>query len=194
MKNEWKHYVSEAFEAMITSSDTRELGKLLAIPNEYMQRDWINHNTNLTVHRRENAEECDGNQSGYDLLSESGLTINSKFRSKTIHLENTRRVSQKNIGSASRSGHVAYSLGECDIYCFTRPHYNYRHTDMSELVAIPEVALEDPKNPGYLVRSVPMKILRKWEGKTKEVLETADHQKRQTGTLLLESFSELCGE
>jgi|21_taG_2_1085346.scaffolds.fasta_scaffold16588_3 hypothetical protein len=194
MKNQWKHYVSEAFEAMITSSDTRELGKLLAIPNEYMQRDWINHYTDITVHRRENAEECDGNQSGYDLLSDGGLTINSKFRSKTIHLENTRRVSKKNIGSASRSGHVAYSLGECDVYCFTRPHSNYRQTDMCELVAIPEVALEDPKNPGYLVRSVPLRTLRKWEGKTKEVLESAEKQKREKGRLLLESFNEFCSE
>ena len=194
MVNNWSYYVDIAFDTMIDSADTRELGKLLAIPNEYMQRDWINQNTSLVVHRRENAEECDGNQSGYDLLSDGGLTINSKFRSKTIHLENTRRVSQKNIGNASRSGHVAYSLGECDVYCFTRPHSDYRNTHAAELVAIPEVALEDPKNPGYLVRSVGKRVLNKWAGKTVQVLEIAEQQKRNHKRVLLEGFDELIAE
>ena len=80
------------------------------------------------------------------------------------------------------------------MYCFTRPHSDYRNTHAAELVAIPEVALEDPKNPGYLVRSVGKRVLNKWAGKTVQVLEIAEQHKRNHKRVLLEGFDELLAE
>ena len=56
---------------------------------------------------------------------------------------------------------------------------------------IPAVALEDPKNPGYLRPSVTVKIKKKWAGKTREALELADKQKAAHGKLKLEHFDVL---
>jgi len=180
LQENWRHYVNLAFGDMIRTSDTRELGKLLAIPSEYFQRDWINSKTDLSVSRREDVEDCDRNQSGYDLLSEGGLRIQCKFRSKAIHLENTRRNSKKNQGAASISGHVQYSLGECDVFCFTRPNNNYEDTREAHVLAIPAADLEDPKNPGFIRRSVPMSIAREYEGRAREVLENLEAQKKSS--------------
>ena len=160
---EARDYVRMAYDVMVATVDTREIGKTLAIPSEYWQRDWINDNTDLDVDRREDAEDCDGNQSGYDLCSTRGLRIQAKFRSSILHLENTRRNSKKNLGAASTSGHVAYSLGECDVFCFTRPNGEYNTTDKWEILAIPAAELEDPK-----------KIEKEWIGRAKEVLESLE--------------------
>ena len=174
---EARDYVRMAYNRMVETVDTREIGKTLAIPSEYWQRDWINEETSLEVQRREDVEDCDKNQSGYDLRSTKGLRIQSKFRSSALHLENTRRNSQKNQGAASASGHVAYSLGECDIFCFTRPNGEYDTTDAWEILAIPAVELEDPKNPGFIRRSIPKSIERQWMGRAKEVLEGLEAQR-----------------
>jgi len=186
----WEGSLIRSFRTMVKNDDTRELGKIAAIPNEYTQRDWINTTMSLRVDRREDVEECDGNQSGYDLVSCKGLTINSKVRQKTLHLENTRRASQKNIGAASKTGHVASSMGECDIYAFTNP-CGFKSITEAEFLVIPAVALEDPKNPGYLRQSVTVKIKKKWAGKTREALELADKQKAAHGKLKLEHFDVL---
>ena len=176
LQDNWLHYVNLAFGDMISSSDTRELGKLLAIPSEYFQRDKINDETTLSVARREDVEDCDRNQSGYDLLSEGGLRIQCKFRSKSIHLENTRRNSKKNQGAASISGHVQYSVDECDVFCFTRPNNNYEDTRESRLLAIPAADLEDPKNPGFIRSSVPKSMEREYEGRAREILESLERR------------------
>ena len=177
----WGIYISNAYDDMVRGSDTRELGKLLAVPNEHFQRDWINENTNLNVLRRSDSSlnEGDRNESGFDLISENGLKIQSKFRSSTIHLECTRRISQKNVGNASQSGHVAYSLGECDAFAFTVPQSekNALFVDPTgaEVVVIPAKDLEDPNNPGFLLRSVPkVKVFNKYKGRSKEILEQLD--------------------
>ena len=174
---EARDYVRMAYDVMVQTVDTREIGKTLAIPSEYWQRDWINEETSLEVQRREDVEDCDRNQSGYDLRSAKGLRIQSKFRSSALHLENTRRNSQKNQGAASSSGHVAYSLGECDVFCFTRPNGEYNTTDKWEILAIPAAALEDPKNPGFIRRSIPKSLERQWIGRAKEVLEGLEAQR-----------------
>jgi len=171
---EARDYVRMAYDVMVETVDTREIGKTLAIPSEYWQRDWINEKTFLEVQRREDVEDCDKNQSGYDLRSSGGLRIQAKFRSSVLHLENTRRNSQKNQGAASTSGHVAYSLGECDVFCFTRPNGEYNTTDTWEILAIPAADLEDPKNPGFIRRSIPKSIEHQWVGRAKEVLENAE--------------------
>lgn len=174
----WSGYITEAYEHMVESVETRELGKLLAQPNEYMQRDWINMHTSLTVWKDEGGNDSDKNGSGYDLLSKGGLRIQSKFRSSSFHLETTRRNSQKNQGAASTSGHVAYSVGEADIYCFTKPNGNFLDPNEAEIIAIPEYALLDPKNPGFLRRSVGKALQREWEGKTRQTLEAMERKKR----------------
>ena len=184
----WGNYISVAYEDMVKDSDTRELGKLLAVPNEHFQRDWINKNTNLSVLRRfdSSLNEGDRNESGFDLLSKNRLRIQSKFRSGGIHLECTRRISQKNAGKASQSGHVAYSLGECDVFTFTIPRDEkqelFKDPSGAEVVAIPAKDLEDPKNPGFIRRSVGKTILKKYRGKAKETLEQLE-QKMNSGVL-----------
>lgn len=165
-------YLYKSYDKMVETADTRELGKLFAIPSEYWQKDWINSHTSLSVSRREDVEkDCDKNQAGYDLLSTRGLRIQCKFRAKVLHLENTRRNSKKNQGAASTSGHVAYSVGECDVFCFARPNDDYKTTEKWKILAIPAAELEDPGNPGFIRRSVPKKIERKFIGRAKEVLE-----------------------
>ena len=170
----WNPLIAEAYENMIEENDTRELGKLLAIPNEYMQRNWINSNTSLDVSRETGGNDGDKNGSGYDLISRNGLRIQSKFRSSSFHLECTRRISKKNLGKGSSSGHVTYSSGEADVYVFTRPNGNYEDASASDVIAIPGVALEDPNNPGFLRRSVPKSIINEYAGKTVETLEALD--------------------
>ena len=170
-----RDYILTAFDDMVAKNDTRELGKMLAMANEHWQRDWINKNTNLKVSRREDVEDCDNNQSGYDLLSLKPLRIQSKFRSTTLHMENTRRVSEKNRGMASSSGHVTYSCDECDIFCITRPCGEYENVDKWEMLAIPASELADPKRPGFLRGTIPKAIENQYRGRAKEILENAEN-------------------
>jgi hypothetical protein len=174
----WNDYISEAYAKMVETVETRELGKLLSQPNEYMQRDWINTYTKLTVRKDEGGNTQDKNGSGYDLISENRLRIQSKFRSRALHLETTRRHSKKNKGAASASGHVAYSAGEADVYVFTRPNGDFLKAAAAEILAIPERALLDPKNPGFLVRNVRKSIVEKYAGKAVEVLERLEDEAR----------------
>ena len=173
MKNKnWQHYIQQAYESLLCEHNTRELGKFLANANEHMQVDWINSNTSLSVSMR---DDEDHNGTGYDLISESGLRIQSKFRGgKSLFIEQTRRISAKNTGAAATSGHVVPSLGECDVYVFTLPNDKYRDPTEAEILAIPEAALEDPKNPGFLVRSVRKNVQNKFRGRAKQVLESLE--------------------
>ena len=83
----------------------------------------------------------------------------------------------KNQGAASKSGHVAYSVGECDVFCFTRPNGEFKTTEGWEILAIPAVELEDPKNPGFIRKRVPKKIEREYAGRAQEVLEGLEAQR-----------------
>ena len=178
IKEDWTSYVDEAYRGMLKENDTRELGKLLAQANEYLQRDWINFNTSLHVTAETLGNDNDKNRSGYDLLSSEGLRIQSKFRSGALHLECTRRISKKNIGPASASGHVPYGVDEADVFVFTRPNGNYEDPEAAEILAIPAIALEDPEHPGFLKRRVPKKIYKDYIGKAKEVLEELEREKQ----------------
>ena len=129
--------------------ELRDLGKLFADPNEYIQRDYINKNTSLKVIKR---KDGDLNATGFDLITtDSILKIQSKLRAGAIHLEQTRRKSKKNTNS-SNTGHVRYSVGEADVYIFSRPDCSdYLNLKKWQYIAIPETALIDPKNPKYLL-------------------------------------------
>lgn len=161
------------------NSELRDLGKLFADPNEYIQKDWINEKTNLKVLKR-NDFNSDANASGYDLIThDSILKIQSKLRAGGIHLEQTRRKSEKNKFS-SNTGHVRYSVGEADVYMFSRPDISdYLNIEKWNYIAIPESALIDPNNPKYLLPRVPKRIWKAYENSAKEVLESTYLNKKQ---------------
>jgi hypothetical protein len=196
----WNKYLPLALENLKREGNTRDVGKLLALPNEYFQQDTINKmKIGIKVfHRDDMSDEAnfeqDPNESGYDLITESGVRIQSKFRATSLHLETTRRNSKKNAGAASSSGHVAYSMGETDVFLLTVPSGGkpskkgrsyediisfLENPEGAELIAIPESALEDPKSPGFIRPRVPMSIFNKYKGKLKEVLIDAEEEKRK---------------
>lgn len=165
------YYLWLSQKDLAKNTELRDLGKLFADPNEHIQKDWINENTKLNVVKRDDFNS-DANASGYDLITTDNiLKIQSKLRATDIHLEQTRRKSAKNKNS-SDTGHVRYSVGEADIYVFSRPDVNdYLNINKWEYIAIPESALIDPKNPKYLRPRVPKSIWKNYVGNTKETLE-----------------------
>jgi hypothetical protein len=165
------YYLWLSQKDLAKNTELRDLGKLFADPNEHIQRDWINQNTKLNVVKRDDFNS-DANASGYDLITTDNiLKIQSKLRATDIHLEQTRRKSIKNKNS-SDTGHVRYSVGEADVYVFSRPDINdYLNIDKWEYIAIPESAIIDPKNPKYLRPRVPKSIWKKYIGNTKDILE-----------------------
>ena len=183
MLNEsWEPYVLAALRKIQDEENTREFGKLVAHGNEELQKDWINYNTGLKlVNRKDN----DHNESSYDLVTENYLRIQSKFRSSQIHLENTRRHSNKNAGAASKTGHTAYSVGEADVYVFTIPKDKkdkksfMQSTDGVEMLAIPEYALIDHNNPGFLRTRVLVGVVNEYKGRAAEILEMLDQKKAE---------------
>ena len=178
-----KELIMEALDNMLKTSKPNELGKLFAKPAEIYGRDWINENTSVKCYDRpDNGKE--NNQGGYDLLTEFGLRVQVKLRSRTLHLENTRRNSAKNEGAASKSGHVAYSDDEFDVVVFVRPGSwnetkpnDWEDSSKWELLAIPVDQLKDDTNPGFIMRSVPTCIMKKFRGKTVEILEKLEKQR-----------------
>ena len=106
------------------------------------------------------------------------LKIQSKLRATSIHLEQTRRTSGKNTVKSS-TGHVRYSVGEADVYMFSRPDVeDYINISKWEYIAIPEKELIDPSNPQYLLPRVNKSIWKKYIGKANEVLESAYNSKK----------------
>lgn len=182
-KNEsWEPYVLAAFRKIQEAVNTREFGKLVQLGNEELQTDWINDNTTLKLVNR---KDDDHNQSSYDLVTENSLRIQSKIRTKELHLENTRRNSNKNAGAASKTGHTAYSVGEADVYVFTIPKDKndlksfMQSTNGVEMLAIPEYALIDDNNPGFLKTSVLKGVVEEYKGRAVEVLEMLDKKKAE---------------
>lgn len=156
----------------------RDLGKLLAGPNEYIQRDYIHKTTSLKVKIR-NDNNLNGD--GFDLITEDGvLKIQSKLRAgPSMYLEQTRRKTKKNANS-SHTGQATYSVGEADIYLFSRPNTDdYLNLEKWDFIAIPETALIDPKNSKYLLPRVPKIIWKNYVGKSKKILESTYEAKKE---------------
>lgn len=173
-----KYYLCKSLDSLIKREAVGPLGKILAEANEFIQADWINKHTKIKVVKREELDDSeinfDKNASGFDLITTDGkMKIQSKLRYSTIHLEQTRRVSDKNKNS-SGSGHVQYSVGEADVYLFSRPASvkDYGETNNWTYIAIPETALIDPNNSNYLRRNVPKKIWKQYLNKAPQVLES----------------------
>tara|TARA_R100001377_G_scaffold83875_1_gene66214 strand:+ start:28 stop:600 length:573 start_codon:yes stop_codon:yes gene_type:complete len=165
------YYLRESQESLSKDINLRDLGKLFADANEHIQKDWINENTKLDVEVRDDFDD-DANASGYDLHTIDGvLKIQSKLRAKILNLEQTRRKSKKNENS-SDTGHVRYSVGEADVYLFSRPNIeDYLNIGRWGYIAIPERYLIDKKNPEYLVPRVNKSIWINFVGRAKEILE-----------------------
>ncbi len=164
-------YLWQAQSSLTKNTNNRDLGKLFAEANEYIVRDWINSKTSLTVVQRDDFSD-DPDASGYDLLTDDGLLkLQVKLRATDIHLEQTRRHSKKNVNSGD-TGHIRYSVGEADVFIFSRPDVDdYLDIDKWGYIAIPEIALVDPKNLNYLVPRVNKSLWTQYVGRAVEVLE-----------------------
>jgi hypothetical protein len=178
-----EQYIKETLNSMLVTCKPNELGKLFAPAAELFARDWINENTTVQCELRPNRGK-ENNQGGYDLVTTRGKRVQVKLRSRTLHLENTRRNSEKNQGAASKSGHVAYSDNEFDVAVFVRPGSwsenepnDWHDTSKWEVLIIPTQALKDPKNPGFIRRSVGKKIQRKFQDKSIQTIELIENIK-----------------
>tara|TARA_B100001123_G_C15000707_1_gene903446 strand:+ start:255 stop:821 length:567 start_codon:yes stop_codon:yes gene_type:complete len=172
MLGNWENALLAAHRELIENKNSREVGKIRQQANEHLQQEWINKNTNLNVLRRTDLPEdseflSDHNESGWDMVcKKSGLRIQSKYRGgQTIHMEQTRRVSKKNKGSASSSGHVVYTNDEFDVLVVTRPAQYRMECGKEDFIVMPVSAVEDPKNPGFLYKNVPKSVWSIWQNR-----------------------------
>ena len=180
-------YQEIAMKRLMQEHNLRDLGKMFGDANEDIQCDWITKNTSFTALPRSDFDD-DPDASGYDLKTQNGMLIQSKVRATDIHLEQTRRLSAKNVGDASSTGHVSYSVDEFDVLLVSRPLGNkatkrdkyidtsrpieeYDDVEKWDMIAIPEYALHDPKRPEFLRNSVPKSIWSQYVGRAAEVLE-----------------------
>lgn len=180
-------YSAIAMKRLIKEGNLRDLGKMFGDANEDVQCDWIKENTSIFAKPRSDFKD-DPDASGYDLKTENGTRIQSKIRVNNIHLEQTRRKSEKNEGDASSTGHVTYSTNEFDVLLISkplgtkatkrdkyedtsRPIEEYADVEKWDMIAIPAKELEDPKRPGFLRNVCPKSIWSKYVGRAAEVLE-----------------------
>ena len=127
------------------------------------------------------------NGPGFDrLLLTKEKRVQLKFRqvdgstpySRQTHFENTRRHSEKNLGSSSKSGHVCYSTNEFDYVVVVLCHIknmertNYKNWSYS---LIPIQDLEDPINKGFCLPHIPSNSLKEYACETIEELTKKFH-------------------
>ena len=164
-------YFKIGLAGLLRDKNLIDLGKLYAEPNEYFQTDWINENCSFQVEKR-NDFDNDADASGYDIKADNGMLIQAKIRSKTIHLEQTRRKSGKNTITENNTGHVRYKIDELDVVLVSRPNLDeYNNMSKWELIALPTKDIEDPRTPGYCYANVPKTVWSKYVGRASEVLE-----------------------
>lgn len=171
----YKDYILQAVEGLVAKKNNRDLGKFFAESNEYFHIDWVNENCSFKVIKRDEDEnDTDVDESGYDIISyDKKLKIQSKIRATTVHLEQTKRKSGKNLRKENNTGHVRYNLNDFDVLLLSRPDVNnYVNMDNWNIIAIPIKNLEDPKTPGYCYANVPKKVWSKYLGKTVQTLES----------------------
>jgi len=184
------YYLAIAKEKLKLEEGVMELGKIYATPNEFIQADWINENTTLDVKKRD-PDDGSNNGSGYDLITTDGLlTIQSKIRARIGgYLTNTRRMNKggKNDTVANKAGQARYKVGEVDVFLVSKPLgldgkgevSKYTNIKEWDYLAIPSSALEDPKEPYYLYKLIPMAMYRQYAGSAIEVLES-EYQKKKS--------------
>ena len=193
---DWALPTLEANKSLIQAKDTREIGKSRQHSAEFLVVEWLNSlalgldvKTQKEIHvLKENSDilpEFDHNESGFD-----AYCINTKTRFQIkyrggggIHMEQTRRTSEKNKGPGSTSGHVLYSSGEFDVLVVVRPEEISLSFDASnDILVFPEGDLRNPKKPGFLFGSVKRSLEKEVRSKIAEdsieiVLKNAIEQK-----------------
>lgn len=137
----------------LKNATNKEIGKILAGASEHYTKRVLMEKYNVPI------DIVDGLP--FDARHKE-VRIQVKYRSSDWHLEVTRRHSVKNEGAASKSGHVVYTNKEFDLLAVVVPGNGEFHVDNHELYLIPVHELEDPKNPGFLVKRVPTHIRRKY--------------------------------
>ena len=158
----WEIAWIQAHRTLVNTGNTRDLGKSRQHATEFLVQAWIRDSLILPfeVMRQDEldlADKADHNESGWDLLLViDGFRIQVKYRGgASIHLEQTRRSSDKNKGNASKTGHVVYSAGEFDVLVVIRPpEIRNEFQPEDDILVIPEAELRDTQNPGYLIRNI----------------------------------------
>jgi len=165
---DWALPTLEANKLLVESQDTREIGKSRQHSAEFLVVEWLNSlslglnvKTQKELHEVEGIKdvlpEFDHNESGFDAYClNTKIRFQIKYRGgQGIHMEQTRRSSQKNQGSASTSGHVVYSEGEFDVLIVVRPEeISHSFNPSTDILVLSESDLRDSKNPGFLIKNV----------------------------------------
>ena len=144
------YYIDLGINEAIKQEDSNAIGRVMANAGEHIVRDYLQKQIETIITTR--AEEDGGlinNGEGYD-LSYKNIKINVKYRGgkvnvdkPNLHLEQTRRYSEKNINNnKTHNGHVRYSLEEVDIFIFIIPNKNV-DIDKFQFIAIPSRELLD---------------------------------------------------
>jgi hypothetical protein len=192
-KNSVEHLILLSLYRQIELDNKREIGKCLQLACEYVCKNFINQQTNLSCLLREESDEIktDKNASGFDLVTtETLLTINAKCRTSQLHMAPSgRRMSFKNQKSLDQ-GYSRYAIGEADVYMIVIPNDDYLDYTKWDFIAIPEYELYDPKIPGYLLGTVPKDIEKKYKGIEKSILtlQELNEKKKQ---IILEISNEI---
>jgi hypothetical protein len=175
--NNISHHIQNTWSILCEESDTREFGKFIApIVERSIVPEWLDENgfTNSPA-----PTDNEGQQEKYDILTESGIRIQVKFRggkaSKNImrkfpqfgprpklHTENTRRSTGKNADKGAANGQVRSGIHDSDVYLFVIPTGELWEVDKYHYLVIPTVELEDDKMKGYCCSSVSAKVMDKW--------------------------------
>lgn len=152
----------------IINMSVNQFGKAVATSNEYIQKDILqfilgkDHKLSMNL--------SNNNGSGYDILLNDNIKIQSKLRqvngktpySNSLHFETTRRNSNKNLNK-NITGHVCYSLNEFDFVYISLIHNKIDRSDVNnwKFILIPNFELLD--NNGFLKTKIESKLLKKYE-------------------------------
>jgi hypothetical protein len=167
----------------ILNAKTIDWGKIMALSNQYIQRDLLKLNKKINVWSSDDDEcprvfEMKNNSPGFDLiifdkLKNKYYRIQSKLRqvkglnpySTGVHFETTRRHSKKNLDK-NTTGHIAYSINEFDYVLISLIHLKKINvkTDINKWVfsLIPIKELRDENN-NYCVSTIKPEILLKYK-------------------------------
>jgi len=160
-------------------------GKAMAVPNQYMHRNFLRRNLEphgCRVYSTDDSDLPEGvitanNSPGFDLvvvLPDGRIkTVQSKLRqvdgradhSKQIHFETTRRNSKKNQ-EKNHTGHICYSPDEFDVVMLSlvndrENREKRKDCNLWSFCIIPVAELEDPAHPGCCVSHISSKIVEK---------------------------------
>lgn len=160
--------------SLLNNGDTRTVGKIFAEWAEHVACDHLN---SLGYDAKLDPSD------GYDLklkIGERWKRVQVKYRyvcgktpySRQLHFETTRRNSEKNLGDASTSGHVSYSVKEFDYVMPIIIHGFEKICGEDYLEAmenyftmlIPVGLIEDDSLPGFCSNQISSKVLNECAG------------------------------